>query len=145
MAIWSGWGRSGDPRPSSVVTSRPSTVAASTMQELTGSPSSQTVHAPQLPCSHPNFGLVTSRCSRRSCSRLVWTGASTDTRFPLSLKAMMTLAMALVPLAQAAGLHQHPRHQDAGQLAPIPGRAVDVVDRLDLADGRLGRPGDGFL
>src|SRR4030042_3758592 len=139
MAIWRGWGRSSDPRPPGWVPAPPAPVAASTMQELTGSPSSQTVQAPQLPCSQPNLGLVTSRYSRSNCSRLVWTGASTERRFPLSLKEISILAMASHLFAQAGRPGQDTRHQHAGQLATVPGGAVHIVDGLDLAGGRPGR------
>ena len=43
--------------PSRVVTSRPSALAASTEQESTGVPSSQTVHRPQFEVSQPLFTL----------------------------------------------------------------------------------------
>ena len=43
----------GEPRPSIVVTSRPSARNAGVMQLCTGSPSSHTVHAPQSPASQP--------------------------------------------------------------------------------------------
>src|SRR3990172_6565793 len=128
-----GWGFSGVPIPSTVVTSRPSTVGASTRHEFTGSPSSSTVHAPQFPCSQPNFGPVTCRRSRSRVSRFVVTEASTCTRFPFNLKVIVVLAMVLLRLLrQAAGLAQAAGHQHAGELAAIPGRPVNVVDRLGL-------------
>src|SRR3990172_545268 len=139
-----GWGFSGVPIPSTVVTSRPSTVGASTRHEFTGSPSSSTVQAPQFPCSQPNFGPVTCRCSRSRLSRFVVTGASTCTRFPFNLKVIVVLAMVLLRLLwQAASLAQAAGYQHAGELAAIPGRPVNVVDRLGLGHGPRRRVEDG--
>src|SRR4030042_3001220 len=144
MAFCNGCGACSVPSPSTVVTSRPSTVAARTMHELTGSPASQTVQAPQLPCSQPNFGLVTLMVSRRNCRRLVCTGASPLTFFPLSLKWMVMVLMGLGLLAQAAGAAQDASDEHPGELPPVPGGSVHVVDGLDLGHGLLGRRGNRF-
>src|SRR4051795_1619563 len=56
--------------PSMVVTSCPSACTAKTVQDLTASPSSHTVHAPQLDVSHPTWVPV-----RLSCSRRKWTSS----------------------------------------------------------------------
>src|SRR4030042_4287454 len=142
MAFCNGCGACSVPSPSTVVTSRPSTVAARTMHEFAGSPSSQTVHAPQLPCSHPNVGLVTLIVSRRNVSRLVCTGAAPLTFFPLSLKWMVILLMGLALLAQAAGAAQDTRRQHLGELPPVPGGPLHIVDGLDLGHGLLRRCSD---
>ena len=54
------------PRPSTVVISAPSAAASGSRHERRGSPSTSTVHAPQLPCWQPAFGPVMSRSSRRT-------------------------------------------------------------------------------
>jgi hypothetical protein len=61
---------------------------------------------------------------------------------PIELEIDRDLSHGLCLALQAAGFGQNPGDENAGQLAPIPGRAVNVVDRLDLADGRLGGPGN---
>ena len=52
-------------RPSAVVTERPLAWTASTVQDLTDSPSSSTVQAPQDVVSQPTFAARRPRVSRR--------------------------------------------------------------------------------
>src|SRR5262249_6196282 len=72
-ACMSGWSL----RPSMVVTSRPSTVCTSVMQESVGTPSSITVHAPQWPSPQATFVPVSPRSSRNTCASERPTRAST--------------------------------------------------------------------
>ena len=55
-------------RPSTVRTSWPPAIAASTVQDFTGSPSSQTTQVPQLLVSQPQCVPVRPRWSRRKCT-----------------------------------------------------------------------------
>src|SRR6266550_914557 len=75
----SGWSR----RPSIVVTSRPSTVWTSVMQDNVGTPSSMTVHAPQWPSPQATFVPVRPMSSRSTCASERPTGASTSYVSPL--------------------------------------------------------------
>ena len=72
--------------PSMVVTSQPSACTASIVQLFTDSPSTSTVHAPQLDVSQPTLVPVRPTSSRRWCTRsrlgstsLVWTDPLTVT------------------------------------------------------------------
>src|SRR6266480_534699 len=75
----SGWSR----RPSIVVTSRPSTVWTSVMQDNVGTPSSMTVQAPQWPSPQATFVPVRPMSSRSTCASERPTGASTSYVSPL--------------------------------------------------------------
>ena len=76
--------------PSTVVTSRPSALAASTMQAFTRAPSSRTVHAPHSPRLQPFLVPVSPRCSRNRSSRLVRASKSRACPVPLTRKPMAT-------------------------------------------------------
>src|SRR5213083_948448 len=54
--------------PSTVRTSCPCAITARTVQDLTGVPSSQTVHTPQLDVSQPQWVPVSPSSSRRKCT-----------------------------------------------------------------------------
>ena len=56
--------------PSTVVTSCPSAIAASTVHDFTGSPSSRTTHAPQFDVSQPQWVPVLP-----AVSRMKWTSS----------------------------------------------------------------------
>src|SRR5262245_53659437 len=70
-ATWIGCSSAPCCRPSTVVISRPSAWTASTVQDLTGTPSSRTVQAPQWVVSHPWCVPV-----RPSVCRRKWTSSS---------------------------------------------------------------------
>ena len=74
-------------RPSTVVTSCPSTWTASIRHERTGSPSTSTVHAPQTPCSQPTCVPVSPRSWRSASdsSRRTGTVASRGTPFTVTV------------------------------------------------------------
>ncbi|HYX88240.1 MAG TPA: molybdopterin cofactor-binding domain-containing protein, partial [Gaiellaceae bacterium] len=79
-ASTSGWSRS----PSIVVTSRPSTVCTSVIQESTGTPSSWTVQAPQWPSPQAIFVPVRPSSPRRVSASVRPTGGSTSYSAPLT-------------------------------------------------------------
>ena len=62
---WTGSSSPSRASPSTVRTSRPSAITASTVQDFTGAPSSQTTQAPQLDVSQPQWVPVSSSSSRR--------------------------------------------------------------------------------
>ena len=66
---WTGSSFPPTSRPSTVRISRPSAIAASTVQLFTGSPSIHSTQAPQFDVSHPQWVPVRSRWSRRKCTR----------------------------------------------------------------------------
>ena len=68
-----------------VVSSRPSACAASSVHDLTDSPSSSTVQAPQLDVSHPTFVPVSPRVSRRKYTRSVRGSTSAARIAPLTV------------------------------------------------------------
>src|SRR5580704_1237159 len=72
-------------RPSIVVTSRSSQVTASVRHASTRLPSSHTVHAPQVPWSHPFFEPGRPRCSRNASSRLTRGSTCSSPTLPLTL------------------------------------------------------------
>ena len=76
--------------PSSVVTSRPSACAASTVQDLTDSPSSSTVQAPQEVVSQPMLVAVRSATSRRKCTSSVRSSTSAVISLPLTVSETFT-------------------------------------------------------
>ena len=81
---------SGVPRPSIVVTSRPSARNAGVMQLCTGSPSSHTVHAPQSPASQPF--LTPWWPSERTNVRRHWPGRGSSSKvLPFTVYVMTSL------------------------------------------------------
>ena len=66
----------GSARPSIVVTARPATDPAVIWQDLTGSPSISTVHAPQAPSPQPGLAPVRPRRSRTAASSGIEPGSS---------------------------------------------------------------------
>ena len=90
--------------PSMVVTSRPSAWTASTVHDLTASPSSHTVHAPQFEVSQPTCVPV-----RFSCSRRKWTssvrGSTSAVRGPPF--TVMVTALFIEPSSDVGDAHLH--------------------------------------
>src|SRR6266849_161843 len=77
-------------RPSIVVTSFPAASTARKQHELTGSPSSRTVHAPQTCTSQERFAPVSASSSRRKSSSSSFGATSLTTSRPLTLSAIST-------------------------------------------------------
>ena len=128
-ACWIGC-RSSAPELSAsiVVTSRPSTSAASTEHDLTVSPSSTTVQAPQLPVEQPTCVPVRPSCSRRSPTRFCRVSISSRSSDPFTVTPIVIRISAFLPLRQrrlhrAAGVHA--RHRP-----PVIGRRRQVGERI---------------
>jgi len=89
-ARWAGWSvPSTPPSPSMVVTSRPSSRAAGSRQELTASPSTRMVQAPHSPSPQPILVPVSSSLSRSSSAAGSKGRAWTLTRSPLTVKVII--------------------------------------------------------
>src|SRR5215213_8592463 len=140
--------------PSIVVTSCPFALTASTVQDLTGSPSRCTVHAPQLEVSHPQWVPVSPKVSRMKWTsrRRGSTSASRDSPFTLTCILMahpyLPPAPALArqaPARDPACTRAFPWHHPAGR-TPVPPfrrpscRAVHP-DSVPRAPARLPWPG----
>ena len=76
--------------PSTVVTSCPLAWAASTVQDLTDSPSSSTVQAPQEVVSQPTLVAVRSATSRRKCTSSMRSSTSAVMSLPLTVRSTFT-------------------------------------------------------
>src|SRR5581483_1606126 len=83
-----GCGRSGVPRPSSVVTSAAPIVLTGVTHDRTARPLTMTAHAPHWPRPQPNFGPRRPRSSLRMCSSGVEGSASTVCGAPLTRTVM---------------------------------------------------------
>src|SRR5947209_17501314 len=79
-------------RPSIVVTSAPSFITASVMQELMRRPSTSTVQAPHWPWSQPFLVPVSSSRSRNRSSSVVQGAISSCRRVPLMVRPMKIFA-----------------------------------------------------
>ena len=128
-------------RPSTVVTSAPSAWTASIRHERTGSPSSRTVQAPQTPCSQPTCVPVRPSSWRRKSDEQQ---ARLDLARVLAAVHRATRSRAAAAHAACCRRGRRPRAQrahgeDAGEVAAIVGRGVDVAVRLD-ASGAAPRP-----
>ena len=82
---WTGSSSPSCSRPSTVRTSCPPAMAASTVHDLTGSPSSQTTQVPQLLVSQPQWVPVRPRWSRRKCTSSSRPSISRVTSSPLTV------------------------------------------------------------
>src|SRR6266545_7369416 len=131
---------SADSSPSTVLTSCPSAWTAKSVHDFTGTPSSSTVHAPQLDVSQPMWVPVRPSVPRRKCasSSLVSISAERAVPFTETVTRRVTapsrgaMTSVTVPpfgrLAQPAlGVHPH-------DVPLVLGGSAQVVDRL----GRLG-------
>src|SRR6478752_3398505 len=121
-------------RPSTVVTSHPATWPAATRQAHTGSPSSNTVQAPQSPASQPTFVPVRPKSSRSTRERRQVPDTLTSTLWPLTEKEMSCDSTGDVEVCAAtsdsphASLQRSPDQRNRG-IPPVLGRGADVVNR----------------
>src|SRR5262249_31320202 len=99
-----------------VRTSWPPAMAASTVHDFTGSPSSHTAQAPQLLVSQPQWVPVNPRWSRRKCTSSRRPSISRVTGSPLTLLETFTSAPRKGPDARAP---QCPTGQLAGEVALV--------------------------
>ena len=90
--------------PSMVVTSPPSAWTASTVHDFTASPSSQTVHAPQLDVSQPTWVPVRFRCSRSRWTSSVRGSTSAVRGAPLTV---MVTALFIEPSSDVGDAQLH--------------------------------------
>jgi hypothetical protein len=120
-------------RPSTVVTSHPATCPAATRQAHTGSPSSNTVQAPQSPASQPTFVPVRPRSSRNTRERRRLPVTLTSTLRPLMEKEMSCDSIGDVGVCVATSGSPHTSLQRSpdqrnGGIPPVLGRCADVVN-----------------
>src|SRR2546421_1459020 len=110
---WSGWRSPPEASASIVVTSRPSACTASSVQDLTDSPSISTVHAPQLEVSHPTLVPMSPSRSRRKYTRRV--RGSTSSSWVTSLTVIDTrLPPIRPPFRHRRPLQHDVREREAG-------------------------------
>src|SRR5207247_7951185 len=138
-----GWSLPPCSRPSTVVIFAPSACTASTVHDLTGLPSSTTVHAPQCEVSQPTCVPVI-----RNTSRMRWTSRRRDSTSasraaPLIVTLILCLAIsvssrALDRLAQCA------HRQNARHFALVLDRATPVGGGRALGGGHPRHFGNGF-
>src|SRR3954471_7384547 len=127
-------------RPSTVRISCPSVIAASTVQDLTGSPSMRTTQMPQLLVSQPQCVPVRPSVSRRKCTSSSRGSTSLVTSVPFTVVVICT---GVPPLGgdQRAGALDGAAQHAAGELV---GEVPLVVDRsalvLDRGAGLGGQP-----
>ncbi len=143
-ACWSGWRVAPSAIPSIVLISRPSALTASIVHDLALSPSTRTVHAPQLLVSQPMCVPVSPKTSRRR-----WTSrrrGSTSASLRLAVDGEVDLVgghRTLLSLRQRAldGAAQGPDGHLLDHRPLVVDRAVGVGDRSGLGRrGRAGRP-----
>src|SRR5690348_6247380 len=110
--------------PSTVRTRWPSAITASTVQDFTGTSSSQTVQTPQLDVSQPQWVPVRPRSSRRKWTSRVRLLTSRSWSVPLTLTVMRMSG----PRSLGAGHRaaQRPRGQLTGQMSLVVDRPALV-------------------
>src|SRR5205807_8224606 len=106
---WSGWSSPPEASASIVVTSRPSACTASSVQDLTDSPSISTVHAPQLEVSQPTLVPMSPSRSRRKYTRRV--RGSTSSSWVTSLTVIDTRLLPIRPPFRHRRPSQHDMHE----------------------------------
>src|SRR5690242_17991463 len=110
-------------RPSTVRTSWPPAIAASTVHDLTGSPSSQTTQVPQLLVSQPQWVPVSPSTSRKKCT--------SSSRPSISRVTSTSLTVIVTCIGSA------PRPLDGPAQSP-PGQLVGEVPLVLLAAALVG-------
>src|SRR5689334_3318157 len=123
-------------RPSTVRTSCPPAIAASTVHDLTGSPSSQTTQVPQLLVSQPQWVPVRPSTSRRKCTSSSRPSISRVTSTSLTV-IVTCIGSAPRPLD---GLAQGPSGQLVREVALVVLAAALVGDRVAAARGDRAGP-----
>src|SRR5690242_2797243 len=133
---WIGSSSPPSARPSTVRTWWPPAIAASTVHDLTGSPSSQTTHVPQLLVSQPQWVPVRPRVSRRKCTSSSRPSISRVTSTSLTV-IVTCMGSAPRPLD---GLAQGPLGQLVREVALVLLAASLIGDRVAAAGGDLAGP-----
>src|SRR5664279_2294098 len=137
---WTGSSRWSTSRPSTVRTECPLAIAASTVQDLTGSPSSCTTQVPQLLVSHPQCVPVNRSRSRRKCTSSM--RPSTVSVTTSSLTVIDTCMSAPAPLhGPVRSRAQSSAGQFAGEVPLVVRRTSTISDRVAIL--RCDLPCDG--
>src|SRR5690242_9657762 len=126
---WIGSSSAPSASPSTVRTSWPPAIAASTVHDLTGSPSSQTTQVPQLLVSQPQWVPVRLSSSRRKCTSSSRPSISRVTSTSLTV-IVTCMGSAPCPLDGSA---QGPSGQLVREVALVVGAAPLVGGRLAAA------------
>src|SRR3954453_1638122 len=119
--------------PSTVRTWWPSAMTASTVQDLTGWPSSWTTHVPQFEVSQPQRVPVSLRSPRRKCTSSNRGSTSRVCATPLTVTVICMSG--LLPAGPGGGPAQRPGGQLAGQVALVVLRPALVGDRAHVLGG----------
>src|SRR3954471_8144949 len=119
-------------RPSTVRTSCPAVIAASWVQDFTGSPSTSTTQVPQLLVSHPQWVPVRPSVSRRKCTSSSRGSTSRATSVPLTV-IVTCMSASLSGGGGVGGAVEGPREgapgELLGQVALVVHGAALVLDR----------------
>src|SRR5260370_13438526 len=101
-----GGGPSGG-RPSMVLTSCPSAITASVVQDLTALPSRCTTQAPHCEVSQPTWVPVSRRFSRRNCTSNVRGSTLALTGLPFTIREILAIQHSLHLRCCIAQPHSH--------------------------------------
>src|SRR5213076_2432023 len=105
-----------------VLTSCPSAMTASVVQDLTALPSTCTTQAPHCDVSQPTWVPVSRKCSRRNCTSSVRGSTSPVTDLPFTVIATADIKYLLEIRARSVAVLNHalwPPTQYRGSLGPI--------------------------
>src|SRR4051812_27274715 len=136
--FWMGSSAPSCSRPSTVRTSWPPAIAASTVQDFTGSPSNHTTQVPQLLVSQPQWVPVSPIVSRRKCTSSSRPSISRVYSSPLTV---IDTCMSGLPVDTGHGPAQRPPREFVGQVTLVLLGAAHVGDRT----AALGRDRSGLL
>src|SRR6202047_556920 len=93
--------------PSIVLTSCPSAITASVVQDLTALPSRCTTQAPHCEVSQPTWVPVSRRFSRRNCTRSVRGSTLALTGLPFTIREILAIQHSLHLHCRIARQHSH--------------------------------------
>src|SRR6201998_4030811 len=140
--------------PSMVLTSCPSAITASVVQDFTALPSRCTTPAPHCEVSHPTWVPVSRRFSRRNCTRSVRGSTLALTGLPFTIREILAIALSILAAAHdtafAAALHgnaflklvktHHMGHHGAEQPHLLPNRiALTLYGLGEIREKLVGR------
>src|SRR6478609_6276836 len=130
--------------PSTVRTRCPSAIAASTVQVLTGSSSSQATHVPHCEVSHPQWVPVSRNVSRRWCTSRVRPSTSSVCSTPLTVMCTcMSVPFLGTPAGAGCGAAERPSGQFVGEVLLVDDRAALIGARAAALGGEPSGLGDG--
>src|SRR5712672_3828910 len=96
-----------------VLTSCPSAITASVVQDLTALPSRCTTQAPHCEVSQPTWVPVSRRFSRRNCTSRVRGSTLALTGLPFTIREILAIQHSLLLHYRIARLHSHQNHSKA--------------------------------